>query len=261
MKIAGCILLMLIASWRHVKTTPTEARDFVLDEMGNFYLIFNSHLERQNVTGTGQFRTSDLVYGNIECLDVTNSLKPFIYYKSIGKIVNLDNTLSEQGSGIDLFEKGFEQVEFVAGSKGDAYWLWDSRNSELIRVDQNFQRLTSTGNLGVLLGRSIKPLQIVERGNYVFIRTEDQSVVILDIYGNYKTTLKISTKQDIQIQNEEIIFAEGNQLHKISLEGYQENVIELPELPTGRVWVKGSHLYLKNGSGIVEYEYVESAKN
>jgi hypothetical protein len=102
MKIASCILIMLIATWRPIKTTPTEARDFMLDQMGNFYLIFNSHIERQNVTGTGQFRTSDLVYGNIEYLDVTNSLKPFIYYKSIGKIVNLDNTLSEQGSGIDL---------------------------------------------------------------------------------------------------------------------------------------------------------------
>jgi len=74
------------------------------------------------------------------------------------------------GNAVDLFEYGWEQVELVAGSRGDAYWLWDARNSEMIRVDKALRKMSSTGNLSVLLSKKIDPVQIIERGSYVYLR-------------------------------------------------------------------------------------------
>ncbi len=255
------ILFLLIQTFTFEKTIPTKASDFMLDELGNIYFIQNTSLERLNAVGTTTFRTSELNFGNIEHLDVTNPLKPFIYYKDINKLVVLDNTLSQQGEAVDMFCSGYEQVEMVAGSRGDAFWLWDSRNSELIRVDQNFKKLTSTGNLSVLLSKEIHPAQLLERGDQLYMRDTLNGVFVFDVYGTYRTTLAIQTQQDIQVLNNTIVYHDTREMHLLSTDWITEETIALPETTSGRVFFFNQKLYFQTKSGLAVWKNAETIRN
>jgi len=251
------LTFLLTQNFEFEKSYKTDAIDFEIDGLGNLYLIHNNYIERINSSNSARFRTSDMNYGNIDYLDLTNPLKPFIHYAGIGKIVVFDNTLSQQGDPIDLWSYGFTQVEMIAGSRGDAYWLWDARNSEMIRVDGSFNRLTSTGNLSVLLSKTIQPLQILERGQQVYIRDAVHGVIVLDVYGKYRTTLNLSTTQDIQVIEDDIIYLKDRSIHILSRDWITEDVITMPELPASRVqWFKQRCYFLLDSDTLQVYKLI-----
>ncbi len=243
------------------KSQPTDARNFALDNLGNLYLIHDSYIERFNSVGNGKFRSSDLNYGNIEYFDYTNPLKPFIYYRGSGKLVTFDNTLSEQGTSIDLFDKDYEQVELLCGSRGDYFWMWDSRNSEMIRVDANFQKISSTGNLSVLLGKEFQPAQMLERGKHVYLRDPKWGILVFDIYGTYETTLNILPAKDIQIMNDEVIYSDGQFLYVLGSDWLTEQKMELPVANPDRVFYHNQNLYCLKDGFLTTWKYSETTRN
>lgn len=246
-----CLMVFLSGELVFERSIQTDATDFNVDYLGNIYLIHPNYIERINASNSAKFRTSEMNFGNIDYLDLTNPLKPFIHYRGIGKIVVLDNTLSQQGEAIDLWSYGFTQVEMVAGSRGDAYWLWDSRNSELIRVDATFNRIGATGNLSVLLGKTINPMQIIERGQHLYMRDPKVGILVFDVYGKYKTTLNIFPDQDIQIIDNDLVYQLGNQLHILASDWITEDQLTLPEIPDSRViWLKQRCYFLKKSDGL-----------
>lgn len=255
------LLFIISAPFTFEKSIATDASDFNVDELGNLYLIHNTHIQRINEVGNTQFRTSDLNYGSIEYFDITNPLKPFIYYRGLGKLVVFDNTLSQQGSAVDLFEMGYEQVELVSGSRGDAYWMWDARNSELIRVDQNFKRLVSTGNLSVLLSKTIIPVQIIERGKHVYLRDQKLGVFVFDIYGTYRTTLNIVTSEDIQVVNDDIMYTDGSNVSVLGADWINEHKLELPVRDAERVIYFNQRLYILLNDSIQIWKHIETTRN
>ncbi|MFN0032410.1 MAG: hypothetical protein ACKVOR_09640 [Flavobacteriales bacterium] len=259
MKWLLCVASVLLISQNFVweKNFVTTATDFTLDELGNIYFVQSSSIEKQNAAGPTTFRTSELNYGNIENIDVTNPLKPFIYYRDLNKLVVLDNTLSQQGDAIDLFANGYGQVELVAGSRGDAYWLWDARNSELIRTDAAFNKLTSTGNLSVLIGKELHPVQLLERGNYIYLRDTLVGLLVFDVYGTYRTTMALQHSGDIQVVSNTIMWNDSTTLHLLAADWITEETITLPEKATGRATYFSQKLYLKCADGVHVWRHDE----
>ncbi len=255
------LLIANVSPFTFEKSIATDANDFSIDELGNLYLMHPTYIQRINAVGNTQFRTSDLNFGSIEYFDITNPLKPFIYYRGLGKLVVFDNTLSQQGSAIDLFEKGYEQVELVSGSRGDAYWMWDSRNSEMIKVDVNFKRLLSTGNLSVLLAKTIVPAQIIERGKHVYLRDPKLGVFVFDIYGTYRTTLNILSNEDIQVVNDNIMYADGNNVYVLSADWINEEKLEMPVLGAERVIYNNDRLYILLNGAVQIWKHNETTRN
>ena len=254
-------ILVLLQTFVLESTIQKTSRDFAVDELGNVYFIQNNSIEKQTTQGTNTFRTSELNYGIIEDLDVTNPLKPFIYYKGINKIVVLDNTLSQQGDPIDLFAYEYDQVELVAGSKGDAYWMWDTRNSELIRVDQNFKKLSSSGNLSVLLSKEIHPSQLLERGNSLYLRDTLHGVFVFDIYANYKTVLPIKSQNDIQVVGNTLIHHTEKQIFFLKDDWINEETLDLPVICDKRIQFFNQKLYIQTDQSIQLWKKTESTRN
>lgn len=205
-----------------------EANSFKMDAFGNYFLYDEQFIEKRDISGKLIFRNSGIDYGTIHDIDLTNPLQPIVFYKEQGKIAFLDNTLSVQGNVIDLFSHGYGQIECVGGSRGDAFWLWDVNKTELVRVNRNFERQSSSGNLSLLLGRKITPHQIIENGNFVYVSDASYGVMIFDIYGNYRSGIPFKFEGDIEIENQRVIYYLGNTLNVISIDGFQNQSFTLP---------------------------------
>lgn len=241
------------ASFIPESSFPTKAKDFQLDELGNVYLVYDNHLERCTPSGTVQFRSSELNFGTIGHLDVTNALKPFIYYKDQNKAVILDNTLSEQGQYIDLFDLGYGQIEAMAGSRGDAYWLWDVSNSELIRTDQSLRKTNSSGNVSILTRRDIYPRQLLEKGSTVYVVDEKHGILLFDIYGTYRTILPIHPEGEIRVIDDRLVYRKDGFLHVLEKDLLTEETIALPQTGDGPFDYFKGKLYMLHNETIAIY--------
>lgn len=206
MKFYSYLFFLLFAYQLPAQQLEVSAQHFLLDEMGFFYLINSRSIEKVDQQGQILFRTSDLPFGAIDYMDVTNPLKPFVYYKAQNKIVVYDNTLSRQGEAVDLFELFNGQIECVAGARGDAYWLWDAANAELIRTDQQFKKTLSSGNLSILLQEEIHPVQMLERGDYVYVVDESNGIFVFDLFGRYKTRYRVQPRGHIESWDNHLAF-------------------------------------------------------
>jgi hypothetical protein len=231
-----------------------------VDALGNAYYQSPRFIQRVNAVGGGKFRNSELQWGSYESIDVTDPLRPFIHFPSAGKIVFWDNTLSVQGSPIDLFEKGFDQIELVCGSRGDAFWMWDSRQSELVRVDRAFQRLTATGNLSVLLGFAVLPVQLIERGAYLYVRTSDYRILVFDIYGTFKKQLQRAEIRDMQVEHDRIFVFTENEVQLMSASSPESASLTLP-MKDARYYVSNGILYAVREGIRYSYKFPETARN
>ncbi len=238
-----------------------SASKLVVDELGAIYLITSTAIERRNAFGGGSFRNSEMQWGEFHPIDVTDPLRPFVHFPASGKVVFFDNTLSMQGSPIDLFELDMDNIECMCGSRGDGFWLWDARNSELTRVDRSFRKLSSSGNLSMLLQRELHPLSMMERGAHLFVLTQEYSLLVFDVFGAWEKTLQlIPGSQCIADASTLYVFGANGILQATDTQTWLTEVIEMPVME-GRFSYQGGVLYNLSSGRLSMYKHVQNARN
>src|SRR5688572_3667151 len=86
---------------------------FEADNFGNIYTVKNEELCKYLPNGKRHARYSNLRYGNITSLDVSNPLKILLYYRDFQQIIFLDNQLSVNSNPVSLELLGLEQAHLV----------------------------------------------------------------------------------------------------------------------------------------------------
>ena len=97
-----------------------------IDQYGYFYIIDQDNLIKYDSEGHTLYHYSNKLLGNIDQIDISNPLRPLLFYKDQGLIIVLDNTLSQQKEPISLNELGLYQTSCIANSNFDnGIWLYD----------------------------------------------------------------------------------------------------------------------------------------
>src|SRR5690606_41913249 len=96
------------------------------DEMGNVYALKGDELMLFDKDGVQFMRNSVKTFGRITQIDAFYSLKPMVFSTEQGMLAVLDNTLSVQGSVIEV-TRDFPQVVLAAMSVQNHFWLFDER--------------------------------------------------------------------------------------------------------------------------------------
>ena len=117
------------------------------DALGNTYEIYSDHITKHSSNFNIDYRLSTLQYGTSAQLDLTNPLVPFLFFEDQGSLVFLDNTINVLEEPVFLNERFQGQITCVAGSKGDAFWIWDANSSSLIRTNRQFEIFEKYQNL------------------------------------------------------------------------------------------------------------------
>ena len=87
--------------------------DIQLDIHGFLYQVKGDALVKRDLTGKEIYRYSNKLLGDIAQLDVSNPLRPLLFYKDQGVIAVIDNTLSQQKQIISLNEIGLYQEKYA----------------------------------------------------------------------------------------------------------------------------------------------------
>ena len=116
-----------------------------IDQYGYFYIIDQDNLIKYDSEGHTLYHYSNKLLGNIDQIDISNPLRPLLFYKDQGLIIVLDNTLSQQKEPISLNELGLYQTSCIANSNFDnGIWLYDIDVNEIIKINHlsqvNYQR-------------------------------------------------------------------------------------------------------------------------
>lgn len=248
-------------SFQFISEQRVEGNRMVVDELGTIYLMNSTGIERRNAVGGGVFRTSEMQWGEFHDVDVTDPLRPFIHFSSSGKVVFFDNTLSVQGSPIDLFEYGYDNIDFMCGSRGDGYWLWDGRNSEIIRVDRNFNRILSTGNLSILLKSEIRPQAMMERGSFLYVLNSDNTLHVFDMFGAWKKSLTMGALLNWEADSGGLfLFGVDKKMRIVDAKLWHVQELELP-VSAGSFSFHSPYLYSLENGVLRMFKLVETTRN
>ncbi len=200
---------------------------FEIDPVGNIYQIFNDELIKLNPLGVEMYRYSNKSLGRINQIDVSNSLRPLIFYKDLAKIVVLDNTLSEQDSyNIHLDELGYYRALTIANSNVDnGVWMFDQDQKQIIKVNNKLELIQESGNLAVLLQKSnIWPTKMLEKNGRLYMATKNDGLLIFDIYCSYLQTLDIQNTLTLQIEEEFIYTWDGSNMQKYNSKTHDSTI-------------------------------------
>ena len=120
-----------------VDAFSTTTKDFTTDHLNRIYLIDNNQIFKLNYAGDTLYVYSDKTLGNINCLDVNNTLRPILFFKENARIVVTDNTLSAQQNSYSLEDLDLYQAQLIATSLVDnGIWIYDQELFQLIKVNK-----------------------------------------------------------------------------------------------------------------------------
>lgn len=208
----------------------TSTKDFTTDHLNKIYLIENNQIFKLNYAGDTLYTYSNKTLGNINCLDVKNTLRPILFFKENARIVVTDNTLSAQQNSYSLEDLDLYQAQLIATSLVDnGIWIYDQELFQLTKVNKEFERIYESGNLEQVLQKdNLSPAQILEHKNHVYMVCPRQGILVFDIYGSYIKTVPILNIAEIQIENNIIYYQKEGDYYGYGLIDFEEIKIQLP---------------------------------
>lgn len=199
---------------------------FTTDEMGNVYALHGDVLELFNAKGQSWLQNSVKTFGKITAIDAFYSLKPMVFSQDQGQLAVLDNTLSVQGSVINLPRDGYPQVVLACMSVQNSFWLFDNRELSLVRVDAQLRSMANTGRLDQLLGITPVPTAMQEYDSRLYVNDPLLGILVFDLFGTYFRTIPILDAQSFEVRAGALYYFSEGKMHVYDMKSF--DIIEFP---------------------------------
>lgn len=262
MKTSGLTLLFSLiwfsvsAQWTP-KFTLEEPADFIAaDNLLNLYRVYQSEIVKYDPKGQIVFRYSDKQLGPIGSLDVSYPLRPLVLYPDLNFLVILDNTLSSRRGKINLTDHNIGNATLACTSVQNHYWIYDAMQFALLRTDEKFNTISTTGNLSQILGITLDPISIREYGNKVYLNNPGSGILVFDIFGTYLQTIPIINVVDFQVFENNITYFTQGKLVRYDTLTFQSTEIPLPEKCLG-AYLQKNRLFIRTAKNIKVYSKSE----
>ena len=188
------------------------------DQYGYYYIIDNDNLVKYNNEGHVLYNYSNKLLGSIDQVDVSNPLRPLLFYKDQGLIIVLDNTLSQQKNPISLNELGLYQTSCIANSNFDnGIWLYDVDVNEIIKIDHLSQIIYRSGNLSVLIPNMEFPILFLKEKNRKLYVVTQNKIFVLDQFGSLLRIIELSANKGLIVNEKNIITYDGNAIYQYDI--------------------------------------------
>lgn len=199
--------------FRLLKTYPFSASEILIDNLENIYLLSASgQLKKYNANGDSAGIFNEVRrFGKPFSVDVTNPLRPLLFYKDFSTIVLLDRQLSIRGT-VDLRSQNIMQATAAAVSYDNNIWLFDAVENKLKKIDESGKLLLETVDLRNVFEEGLSPEKIIDQNNSVYLFDSLRGLFQFDHFGSFQKKHAVTGWTNIALIRDRIVGIKNNEL-------------------------------------------------
>ena len=187
-----------------------SANSFSVDRYDNIYLVTDKqdvvHFQKKINNYSPKKRKK------IDHIEAWNSLHLFLFNKEYQEYTLLDKYLTPiSTTSFNLDEVGF--ILFATTAIDGNIWTIDATDFTLKKINIRNNKTLFTTNLNfVILQDDIEVLFMKESGNFLYVCTSKNGILVFDNMGNYKKKLPFNAVSFLGFRENEIYFVMNNEL-------------------------------------------------
>ncbi len=196
-----------------IKTYHGDITEAAMDNLNNLYLVSSTgQVKKFGPKGDsiGVFN-GVRAYGKLAAIDVTNPLRPLLFYKDFSTVVVLDRFLANRVA-IDFRRYNILQPTAIGLSYDNNIWVFDQYDNKLKKIDESGNLLLETTDFRSLFNQSIIPQKIINDNGLVYLADSTSGVFIFDNYGSFKKKVAIKGWGAIDVRNGMIVRLNQNEI-------------------------------------------------
>ncbi len=188
---------------KRVLQLPAGTSTFTTDQLGNIYLVsaggaikkLNEKLDSVAIyNGVKQF-------GALTTIDVSNPLRPLVFYGDFSTIVILDRFLSVVNI-IDLRKNNFQQVLAAALAYDNQVWIFDAIDNKIKKIDEQGKTIAASADLRQILTVDVpQPQLIVDRNKLLYIYDSVKGIFVFDYFLGFKNHYPVEGWSSFTVQD------------------------------------------------------------
>jgi hypothetical protein len=201
------------SSFTLLRTIPVAATEFAVDQLENLYIVTpTGQLKKYGPAGDSVAAYNDVRrFGRLHGLDVSNPLRPLLFFKDFSTVVLLDRYLSQKGV-LDLRRQQIAQASAAATSYDNNIWIFDAVESKLKKLDETGRVLLQTPDFRQLFGMPFQPDKIVDQNNSVYLFDPKAGVLVFDYFGTFQKKFPAGDWSSFQVLDRQLVGIRSGQL-------------------------------------------------
>jgi hypothetical protein len=190
------------SSFSLIKTYKGDITGAAVDNLDNLYIISSTGQVKKFGAKGDSIGVFNGVrnYGKLSTIDVSNPLKPLLFYKDFSNVVVLDRFLANRAS-LNLRQYNILQPTAIGLSYDNNIWVFDQFDYKLKKVDEAGNLLLQTDDFRQLFGQSFAPQKIINDNGFVYLADSAAGIYVFDNYGTYKRKIQLKNWSSIDIWN------------------------------------------------------------
>lgn len=211
-----------------ISSYDTKSKSLSTDNFSNFYTVADNKIQKFDRDGKYLVNYSEVKYGKIGMLDVSNPMKLTVYYPDFMVAVTLDRFLSPL-TMYNFFDLGYQNISAAGSSSDGRLWFYDNLNFTLKKIDETGKVYREGQPLNVLIEEVINPNFIIERNNNVYVNDPKIGILVFDIFGSYNKTIPLKGLRKFQVYQDQIVYFEEGKLKSYNTFSFESKMITLPD--------------------------------
>ena len=194
--------------------TGRPVDSFLLDALGQVYrwapngAVTKFVAASEVLSGVApELRYQNARLGRLAQLDLTNPLRPVLFYREAQTVVWLDRNMAELRQ-LRLVELDLGQIDAVAYARNDALWIYTADRQQLLLVDRQNRVTQQSPIFSQLFGGPVRVTEMVATAQQVTLATESGRLLFFGPFGSYRTQV-LRPGRHLVADEERLLFFEG----------------------------------------------------
>ena len=194
-----------------LQTYSGDISHAAIDNLDNLYIVSSTgQIKKLNNRGDSVAVFNGIRnYGLLHTLDVTNPLKPLLFYKDFSTVVVLDRLLSRR-TALDLRKAGVLRPIAIGLSYDNNLWVFDQFDNKLKKLDEAGNVLLQTNDFRQLFDQTISPQRIINDGGFVYLTDSAKGIYVFDNYGAFKRRVDLKGWRSIDVWDGRLVRLNGD---------------------------------------------------
>jgi hypothetical protein len=217
------------SSFSLIKTYRGNVVGAAVDKLDNLYVLSSTgQVKKFGPKGdsVGVFN-GIRAYGKLSAIDVSNPLKPLLFYKDFSAVVILDRFLTARTS-LNLRKFNILQPSAIGLSYDNNLWVFDQYDNKLKKIDDGGNLLFQTDDFRQLFGQSFAPQKIINDGGLVYLADSASGIFVFDNYGTYKRKILLKNWTTVDVWNGMVIRLSNDAVVVYNTSSFAERSVRFP---------------------------------